>query len=186
MEQSLFNNNFLDFNDLSSGYDLYSTPIGGLPDFMGEGDLFTDFTTNPFDLDYTFGQGGGTADSKDKGFFGDLTAGGLLKDGAPVLAAGIGGTLAEKAANNFGLSSLAAIELTKQANEDRARQNFAYGNLALNKNAAMRVQDANQQLALLNSAPSRNKATLDTARRIGGSGVRGSDALAGRLQFMFA
>ena len=89
-------------------------------------------------------------------------------------------------ANNYGASALAAIGLTKQANEDRARQNFAYGNLGLNKSAAMRIQDANQQLALQTSGPFRNKATLDAARRVGASGARGADALAGRLQFMFA
>ena len=185
---------FTDFetNPFSQPFDfdfnnsLYNTPIEGLPNFMGEGDLFTDFETNPFDLDYTYGQGGATTDSKDKGFFGGLTAGGLVKDFAPVLAAGIGGQQANIAANNFGASALAAIRLTQQANEDRARQNFAYGNLGLNKSAAMRIQDANQQLALQTSGPFRSKATLDAARRVGASGVRGADALAGRLQFMFA
>jgi len=165
-----------------------------VPNFMGEGGFYTDFETNPFDLDltnpfgidYTYGQGGATTDSKDKGFFGGLTAGGLVKDLAPVGAAMIGGNLANQAANNFGASALAGIRLTQQANEDRARQNFAYGNLGLNKSAAMRIQDANQQLALQSSGPFRNKATLDAARRVGASGVRGADALAGRLQFMFA
>ena len=170
-----------DFNN-----SLYNTPIESLPNFMGEGDFYTDFATNPFDIDYTYGQGGATNDSKDKGFFGGLTAGGLVKDLAPLGASMIGGDLANRAANNYGESALAAIGLTQQANEDRARQNFAYGNLALNKSAAMRIQDANQQLALQSSGPFRNKATLDAARRVGASGVRGADALAGRLQFMFA
>jgi hypothetical protein len=181
---------FTDFatNPFDLGFDnsLYNTPLESLSNFRGEGNLYTDFATNPFELDYTYGQGGAKTDSKDKGFFGGLTAGGLVKDLAPVGAAMLGGNLANQAANNYGESALAAIGLTKQANEDRARQNFAYGNLGLNKSAAMRIQDANQQLALQTSGPFRNKATLDAARRVGASGARGADALAGRLQFMFA
>ena len=178
--------NFLDFNDLNSGYDLYSTPIGGLPNFMGEGDFYTDFSTNPFDLDYTFGQGGGTADSKDKGFFGDLTAGGLIKDLAPVGASLIGGNLANQAAQNYGQSSAQAAAIIAMANQQAQEQQFAFGLKGNQLAGSQRIQDANQQLTMQNSAPFRNIQTRRGAMGIAGSGVPTANALAGRYQIQLA
>ena len=175
-------------NPFDLGFDnsLYSTPIEGLPNFMGEGDLFTDFETNPFDLDFTYELGGATTDSKDKGFFGGLTAGGLIKDLAPVGASLIGGKLANQAALNYDHSSKEAAAIIAMANQQAQEQQFGFGLRSQDLNASNRINDANQQLAMQNSAPFRNIQTRRGAQAIAGSGVPTSNALAGRYQMMFA
>jgi len=170
-----------------SGFDFYS---GGanLPSFMGDGGFYQP-EVNPFEnnfgIDYGFGQGG-AATQGTGGFFGDITAGGLLKTLAPMGASLLGGNLANQAAQNYGQSSAAAAAITAMANQRAQEQQFGFGLKGLDKQASLRIQDANQQLAMQNSAPFRNIQTRTGARAIGGSGVPTSDALAGRYQVLFA
>ena len=165
------------------------------PNFTG-GQGFDFYTpeVNPFDnpfgntygIDYTYGQGGATNENKGGGFFGDITAGGLLKGLAPIGASLIGGNLANQAAQNYGQSSAAAAAIIARANQQAQEQQSGFGLKGLDKQASLRIQDANQQLAMQNSAPFRNIQTRRGAMAIGGSGVPTSDALAGRYQMMFA
>ena len=162
--------------------------------FMGDGGFYQP-EVNPFEnnfgidygFDYGSGQGGGTTqNNSNSGFFGDITAGNLLKGIAPMGAALIGGNLANQAAQNYGQSSMAAAAITAMANQQAQEQQFGFGLRGLDKGAAMRIGDGLQQLAMQNSAPFRNIRTRDTARTIAGSGVPAANALAGRYQMMFA
>jgi hypothetical protein len=172
------------------GFDPYSTDFS-FPDFTGgqEFDFYTP-EVNPFDNNiglgqFGFGQGG-AATQGNGGFFGDITAGGLLKGLAPIGASLIGGNLANQAAQNYGQSSAAAAAITAMANQRAQEQQFGFGLKGLDKQASLRIQDANQQLAMQNSAPFRNIQTRRGAMAIGGSGVPTANALAGRYQMMFA
>ena len=171
------------------GFDFY-TGGANLPSFMGDGGFYqpeVDPFENNFGIDYGFGQGGGTTQNKsNSGFFGDITAGGLLKGLAPIGASLIGGNFANQAAQNYGQSSAAAAAITAMANQQAQEQQFGFGLRGLDKSAAMRIGDATQQLAMQNSAPFRNIQTRRGAQAIAGSGVPTANALAGRLQFMFA
>ena len=172
-----------------SGFDFY-TGGANLPNFMGDGGFYQP-EVNPFEnnfgIDYGFGQGGGTTqNNSNSGFFGDITAGGLLKTLAPMGASLIGGNLANQAAENYDQSSAAAAAITAMANQRAQEQQFGFGLKGLDKQAALRIGDANQQLAMQNSAPFRNIQTRKGAQAIAGSGVPTANALAGRYQLMFA
>ncbi len=176
-----------------SGFDFY-TGGANLPSFMGDGGFYQpeiDPFENNFGIDYGFdygsGQGGGTTqNNSNSGFFGDITAGGLLKGIAPMGAALIGGNLANQAAQNYGQSSAAAAAITAMANQQAQEQQFGCGLRGLDKVAGMRIGDASQQLAMQNSAPFRNIQTRRGAMGIAASGVPAANALAGRYQMMFA
>ena len=177
-----------------SGFDFYAG-TENLPNFMGDGGFYQP-EVNPFennfgiDWDFTnygFGQGGGTTqNNSNSGFFGDITAGGLLKGLAPIGASLIGGNFANQAAQNYGQSSVAAAAITAMANQRAQEQQFGFGLKGLDKQASLRIGDANQQLAMQNSAPFRNIQTRKGAQAIAGSGVPTANALAGRYQLMFA
>ena len=173
-----------------SGFDFYTGGTGNLPNFMGDGGFYqpeVDPFENNFGIDYSFGQGGGTTqNNSNSGFFGDITAGGLLKGLAPIGASLIGGNLANQAAQNYGQSSAAAAAIIAMANQQAQEQQFGFGLRGLDKSAAMRIGDATQQLAMQNSAPFRNIQTRRGAQTIAGSGVPTANALAGRYQLMFA
>ena len=179
----------------TSSFDPYSYSNDfAFPDFTGgqEFDFYTP-EVNPFDnniglpglSDPRFGQGG-AATQGNGGFFGDITAGGLLKGLAPIGASLIGGNLANQAAQNYGQSSAAAAAITAMANQRAQEQNFGFGLKGLDKQASLRIGDANQQLAMQNSAPFRNIQTRRGAMAIAGSGVPAANSLAGRYQMMFA
>ena len=172
-----------------SGFDFY-TGGANLPSFMGDGGFYqpeVDPFENNFGIDYGFGQGGGTTqNNSNSGFFGDITAGGLLKRIAPMGAALIGGKLNVDAANSYGGSALAAAASIARANQQAQEQNFGFLGKRLDKQAALRIGDANQQLAMQNSAPLRNIQTRNSARTIAASGVPTANSLAGRYQLMFA
>lgn len=170
------------------GFDPFSyTNDFDFPDFMG-GQEF-DFFTPEVDV---FGGGlgtsqGGAATGEGKGgFFGDITAGGLLKGLAPIGASLIGGNLANQAAQNYGQSSAQAAAIIAMANQQAQEQQFGFGLLGSRLAGAQRIQDANQQLTMQNSAPFRNIQTRRGAMGIAGSGVPTANALAGRYQIQFA
>ena len=173
-----------------SGFNFYTDAGANLPSFMGDGDFYQpeiDPFENNFGIDYGFGQGGGTTqNNSNSGFFGDITAGGLLKGLAPIGASLIGGNLANQAAQNYGQSSAQAAAITAMANQQAQEQQFGFGLRGLDKGAAMRIGDASQQLAMQNSAPFRNIQTRRGAMGIAASGVPAANALAGRYQMMFA
>ena len=168
------------------GFDPYSyTNDFDFPDFTG-GQEF-DFFEPEGDI---FGGGlgtsqGGAATEGKGGFFGDITAGGLLKGLAPIGASLIGGNLANQAAQNYGQSAVQAAAITAMANQQAQEQQFGFGLRGLDKSAAMRWGDANQQVAMQNSAPFRNIEARRGAQAIRGSGVPTANALAGRYM-MFA
>ena len=169
------------------GFDPYSyTNDFDFPDFTG-GQEF-DFFTPEVDV---FGGGlgtsqGGAATQGNGGFFGDLTAGGLLKGLSPIGASLIGGNLANQAAQNYGQSSAQAAAIIAMANQQAQEQQFGFGLKGHQIAGSRRIQDANQQLAMQNSAPFRNIQTRRGAMGIAGSGVPAANALAGRYQMMFA
>lgn len=170
------------------GFDPYSyTNDFDFPDFTG-GSIETGFFTPEGDL---FGGGfgtsqGGAATQGSGGFFGDLTAGGLLKGLAPIGASLIGGNLANQAAQGYGQSSAEAAAIIAMANQQAQEQQFGFGLKGQQIAGAQRINDANQQLTLQNSAPFRNIQTRRGAQSIAASGVPTSNALAGRYQMMFA
>ena len=178
------------------GFDPYSYSNDfAFPDFTGGQEFdFFEPEVNPFDnsfgntygIDYTYGQGGTTNENKGGGFFGDITAGGLIKGLAPLGASMIGGNLANQAAQNYGQSSAEAAAIIAMANQQAQEQQFGFGLRAQDLTAANRINDANQQLAMQNSAPFRNIQTRRGAQAIAGSGAPTSNALAGRYQMLFA
>ena len=154
--------------------------------FMGDGGFYQP-EVNPFEMqdnfgiDYGFGQGGGTTqNNSNSGFFGDITAKSLLKGIAPMGAALIGGRLGKESADSYGQSAIATAAITAMANQQAQEQQFGFGLRGLDKSAAMRIGDANQQLAMQNSAPFRNIEGRRGAQAIRGSGIPTANALAGR------
>lgn len=134
---------------------------------------------------YNSATGGTSGGGLFKGLGGFLNSNFMSNVGGPVLAAGLGGLLGNRAADNYGRSAREAAFLGGQAALLAGREGAAFSLLGEDAAQRRRQEDAAFQLNLQRSQPFQNLVAKSGAMSIMAQDTPGSDVRAGRFMAMF-